>query len=241
MPRIPKVLAGGVAAVVLTAAIGGAAAFAQSTPTANTTAAAQQRAQEAQAFLSDFASKLGKSPTDVLAAFKQAEKDQVASAVQAGRLTQQQADQVNQRIDQQQGIPFGGPGFGERGHGPGGPGFGPGGDQALATWLGVQPADLMTALRSNQSLAQIAQAHGKSRDDLKQFLVQQEKARLDQAVQAGKLTQDQENQRLSDLSSHLDQMIDRTGPPPGGPRGPRGRGGPGAQASGAQPTSTPTR
>ncbi|HZQ99877.1 MAG TPA: hypothetical protein VFC93_13800 [Chloroflexota bacterium] len=241
MPRIPKVLAGGVAAVVLTAAIGGAAAFAQSTPTANPTAAAQQRAQEAQAFLSDFASKLGKSPTDVLAAFKQAEKDQVASAVQAGRLTQQQADQVNQRIDQQQGIPFGGPGFGERGHGPGGPGFGPGGDQALATWLGVQPADLMTALRSNQSLAQIAQAHGKSRDDLKQFLVQQEKARLDQAVQAGKLTQDQENQRLSDLSSRLDQMIDRTGPPPGGPRGPRGRGGPGAQASGAQPTSTPTR
>src|SRR5262245_33624813 len=111
MPRIPRIIptqgrrlvAGGAAAAVLTAAVAGAA-FAQSaTPTATggPRAAVQQRHQD---FLNDLSAKLGKSASDVLAAFKSAEKDMVANDVKAGRITQAQADQANQRIDQSTGI-----------------------------------------------------------------------------------------------------------------------------------------
>src|SRR5438309_1209075 len=78
-------------------------------------------------------------------------------------------------------------------------------------------------LQSGQTLAQIATEKGKTRDDLKAYLTSQEKTRLAKAVTDGKLTQAQADQRLADLSSRLDEMIDRTGPA-GGPRGmgPRG-------------------
>ncbi|HEY3111513.1 MAG TPA: hypothetical protein VGL23_22340 [Chloroflexota bacterium] len=237
-PRIPKVVAGGLAAAALTAAIGGAAFAQVSSPTATSRPNVEQRAQD---FLNAFATKLGKSPAEVQAAFKAVEKDRVAQAVKDGKLTQAQADQINARIDQSTGIgPFGGfgrPGF-ERGeHHKGGPG-GPGVDAAaLATFLGFQqPADLRTALQANKSLAQIAQEHGKSRDDLKAFLTQQEKTRLDQAVKNSRLTQAQADQRLAHFNSRLDQMIDRTGPP-GGPRGPRG---PRSLGQGPQGQASPT-
>lgn len=234
MPRIPRAVAGGVTAVVLAAAIGGAA-YAQSAPTATPTGGPRaQMQQRAQQFLNDFAAKLGKTPADVLGAFKAVEKDRVAQAVKDGKLTQQQADQANQRIDQAQGLPFGGPGFG---HGPGDHGKGPGGPRpmggpgmagdpaALAGFLGVQPQDLRTTLQG-KSLAQVAQEKGKTRDQLKAFLTQQIKARMDKAVQAGRVTQAQEDQRLAQFNANLDQMIDRVGPPAGGPgpRGPHGHG-----------------
>jgi len=233
-------VAGGLAAVALAAVVGGTAVFAQSSPTATPTNRPnpQQRAQD---FLNDFAGKLGKSPADVVAAFKAAEKDEIAKAVQAGRLTQAQADKINQRIDSSQGLPFGGGFFGRGGRGFGPPpGVKPGAQQrgpgqagpfgGVAGFLGIQPQDLMQALRSGKTLAQVAQDHGKSRDDLKNFLTTQEKNRLAQAVQAGKLTQQQSDQRLQNFTSHLDQMIDHAGNQrgPGGPRGQRG----------AQPTAT---
>ena len=47
---------------------------------------------------------------------------------------------------------------------------------------------------------------------------------LDQAVADGKLTAAQEATMLADLKSHVDDMVNRSGPPPHGPHG----GGPGA-------------
>jgi hypothetical protein len=226
-PRVSKVVAGGLAAAVLTAAIGGAAFAQVSSPTATPRATAEQKAQE---LLNALAGKLGKSPADVQAAFKAVEKDRVAQAVKDGKLTQAQADQINARIDAGSGIgPFGGfgrPGFAGGHHKgpPGGPGAVGMDASALATFLGFQqPADLRAALQS-RSLAMVAQDKGKSRDELKAFLTQQEKTRLDAAVKANRLTQAQADQRLADLSGRLDQLIDRTGPPPGrrGPGGPRG-------------------
>jgi hypothetical protein len=241
--RISKVLAGGLVAAALTASIGGAA-FAQSaTPTPTGRPSMEQRAQE---FLNALASKLGKSPTDITNAVKSVEKDRVAADLAAGRITQDQANQMNSRIDSSTGLPFGG-GFGPGpgGHGGKGPrGFGPGADPAaLATFLGVQPTDLRTGLQG-KSLAAYAQEKGKTRDQLKAFLTQQEKSKLDQGVQAGRLTQAQEDQRLADLGTRLDQMIDRVGPPagergPGGPRGGQGPRGQGQGAPGAATTATP--
>jgi hypothetical protein len=91
---------------------------------------------------------------------------------------------------------------------------------ALAQFFGMSTSDLQTAFKNGQSLAQIAQAHGKSTDDLKAFLTSQLKTKLDAAVSAGKMTSQQEQDALSKMSSHLDQMINaKPGSRPSGLRG----------------------
>ena len=238
-PRIRKALAGGITALALMAAVGGAANAQTPTtkPGGTPPANVQQRSQE---HLNSLASKLGKTPADLLAAFKAVKKEGVAKAVTEGKLTAAQAAEINTRIDQETGIGgFGG--LGGRG-GAGGPGMGgprggmehrggPGGiggpnSAALTQFLGIQDTALKTALQSGKSLAQVAQDNGKTRDALKTFLSTQAKTRIDAAVAAGKLTQDQATKMLANQSTHLDQMIDRTGAP-GGRGGHGGKGGPG--------------
>jgi len=99
---------------------------------------------------------------------------------------------------------------------PGGPtaagpgrGFGvfPGMINSVATFLGMSPTDLQTALRNGQTLAQVAQAHGKSTSDLKTFLTNQLKTQLDQQLANGKITSQQETNILDAANAHLDQLI----------------------------------
>jgi hypothetical protein len=56
--------------------------------------------------------------------------------------------------------------------------------EALATFLGTTTDELRTELRSGQSLAQIAEAHGKTRDELKSYLIDQYSAKLDEIIDA---------------------------------------------------------
>ncbi len=107
-------------------------------------------------------------------------------------------------------------------------------NQGLADFFGMSLTDLQTAVKSHQTLAQIAQAHGKSTADLKTFLTNAEKTRLDAAVSAGKLTSQQETTILNGQSQRLDNLINGTFPAggpagkgPHGARGERGFGGPG--------------
>ena len=95
----------------------------------------------------------------------------------------------------------------------------------LADFLGISVQDLQTALKSGQSLAQVGQAHGKSVSDLKTFLTNEQKTRLDQAVASGKMTSAQETAALAKESSLLDNLINNPIPqrrPQGQPGGPRG-------------------
>jgi len=93
--------------------------------------------------------------------------------------------------------------------------------QSIATYLGMNVTDLRSALSSGQTLAQVAQAHGKSASDLKTYLHNQLKARLDQEVAAGRITADRENALLSNADARFDQLINanlsQIGKPRGGP------------------------
>jgi len=77
----------------------------------------------------------------------------------------------------------------------------------VAGFLGISTTELQNDLRNGQTLAQIAQAHGKSANDLKTFLTNQLKTRLDQAVANGRITSQQETNLLNRESSRLDQLI----------------------------------
>jgi hypothetical protein len=106
-----------------------------------------------------------------------------------------------------------------QGCGPGGPGHGARASfvNAAADYLGVTKAELRTARQNGTSLAQLATQQGKSVAGLKQAIYDAAKADLDKAVAAGRITSAQETTMLSGLQSHLDDIVNSTGPPPLGP------------------------
>lgn len=81
---------------------------------------------------------------------------------------------------------------------------------AVATYLGLTPAELRAELRAGKSLAQIATEHGKTVAGLKSAILDAVEARLDKAVASGRLTAAQEKTILDRLSAHLDELVNRT-------------------------------
>jgi ribosome recycling factor len=160
----------------------------------------------------------GKSANDVATALKNAAHQRIDQAVTAGRVPADQATtqktQIDQRIDQMvnQVKPQGGPG------GPGGRG---GLDvNAAATAIGITPEQLRTEL-PGKSLAQVAQAHGKSANDVATALKTAAHQRIDQAVTAGRLAADQATTQKTQVDQRIDQTVNQVLPQrgPGGPRG----------------------
>ena len=177
-------------------------------------------------FLSRVAQKLGIDTPTLENAVKSAKSDEIDARVASGDLTQAQADALKQRIaNAPADAPFFGGGFGGHGHGMDRGGFGD--PSKLATFLGITPAQLRTELSANgATLAGVAQAHGKSRDDLKTFLTNDAKTRIAQEVTDGRITQAQADARLAQLTANLDARIDGT-MPAGHGHGPDDMGGPG--------------
>ncbi|MER3485469.1 MAG: hypothetical protein C4345_05335, partial [Chloroflexota bacterium] len=119
-----------------------------------------------QDFITDLAAQLG-LPPEVDAAVKATLKARV----------DQRAERIKQQIDAGNfpGLFDGGPRLGRHHPHAGGrlPGFlrADGRDliRDVADFLGMTPRDLLSEWRQGSSLAQIAEAHGKSRDDLRAF------------------------------------------------------------------------
>jgi hypothetical protein len=111
----------------------------------------------------------------------------------------------------------------------GGHGFGDyHGLDETAAYLGLGEDALRTRVESGQTLAQVAQAQGKSVDGLIDALVAEEKQELADAVAAGRLTQAQADERLTDLRARVTDKVNGVrpqfgggrrfgGPDPGGP------------------------
>lgn len=112
-----------------------------------------------------------------------------------------------------------GSGLQQQGPRRGGPPF----IKAAATYLGLDVKALCDQLKAGKTLADVAAAQNKSVDGLKQAIYDDAKSHMDKAVADGKLTSDQESARLSDLQSHLDDIVNKT--PPKHPQGPPPMGG----------------
>ncbi len=200
-------------------------------------AATQNSTNPRQAFLNDVAKRLNVTPQKLQEAMKGAFLDQLQAAVKAGRLTQAQANAIEQRMQQQGFPPLGpirpGPSSPLHFAGHAGP------IPAAASYLGLTDRQLFDELSSGKSLAQIAAQRGKSVSGLKAAMTASIRSRLDKLVAAKVITSAQETKVLSRLSSHLDQLINHTGgrfgPGMGGHFGPGGPGGPGAPGGQAGP------
>jgi hypothetical protein len=205
-----------IGAVVALAVTGGGVAYAAAT-----------NSDPRDELLSDAAQRLDVSPSELRAALEGAFSDQLDEAVRDGKLTQEQADAIKQRIARH-GLPLGGP------MGPGGPGhgqFGAGLD-AAADYLGLTQAQLARRLANGRTLAEVARAEGKSVDGLEQALVDAAKTRLDRAVADRQLTDAQRDRILSDIEEHVDELVNGRAPGPLGRHSGRGIG-PGGPPPGA--------
>ena len=189
-------------AVALFAIAGGGAAV----------AATQSNSPQAQsnAIVADAAGQLGVSLTQLSNALKQALSNQVDAAVTAGQLTQAQANELKARIEAGD-VPLVGLG---PGGGPGGRHLhlaGPGLD-AAATYLGLTESQLQTQLQAGKSLSDVAKANDKTVDGLVAAMVADAKQHIAADVAAGRLTEAQQTQILSDLERHITDMVNGTMP-----------------------------
>jgi hypothetical protein len=88
---------------------------------------------------------------------------------------------------------------------------GPFGD-AVASYLGLTPAELRAQVGDGRTLAQVAADQGKSVDGLKAAILAGAKTDLNVAVAAGKIAAAQEQKILADLESNIDQLVNSAGP-----------------------------
>jgi hypothetical protein len=131
----------------------------------------------------------------------------VAQRVKENKLTQTQADQLNQRIDKMplKGMPL--PILPQRGPTPQQKIAAAAGKLMLdtaANTLGMSPRDLLGELRDGLTLAEIAQQKGIDPNKLKTAMLAAANTRIDEAVKNGRLTQDKANELKATLAEKLD-------------------------------------
>jgi hypothetical protein len=88
----------------------------------------------------------------------------------------------------------------------------------VAGFLGISQEDLQAARQSGKSLAQIAAEKGKSEQDLVDYVIDQRSDWLDQLVSDGRITQEQADQRIQQMTEQVKENLNRTevGPNPSG-------------------------
>lgn len=173
--------------------------------------------QERDAIIASAAKEVGVEPAKLDAALKSAYESQIDAAVKAGQLTQDQADALKKRIEQN-GVPLGvpsrGDGFGHRGgehHGFGHRGGGAG-LEAAAAYLGIDRAAMFDALRNGTTLAELAKQKGKTADGLKQAITAAVTKQLAEAVADGRLDKTRADAITKDLPTRIDDLINGIGP-----------------------------
>lgn len=120
---------------------------------------------------------------------------------------------------------------GREGAGPRRFGFRAGIADAVTDVLGLEAADIRSRMADGQSLADIADAEGVEVQALVDAIVAEHQERLDAAVDAGRLTEEQAAERAEHLAFHAADMVEHTPMLDG--EGPHGMGrGPGRHGGG---------
>jgi uncharacterized protein YidB (DUF937 family) len=138
----------------------------------------------------------------------------LSGLVEDGTLTQEQADAVEQALEDARPE-----GFGHRG----------GGLHAdlstVAEALGLSEDDLRTALEGGQTLAEVAEEQGVDTQEVVDAIVTAQQERLDEAVADGDLTQEQADEIAANAEERVTALVNGEMPAFGGRGGPGGPGG----------------
>ena len=148
-------------------------------------------------FLGRVAEKLGISEEEFEAAVDEARTELIDEAVAEGRLTEVQAERLQER-----GFPFA---RGRMGHGRGQV------KDAAAEVLGMTQADLTEQLQDGNSLAEVAEAQGMSVEEFKAALLDQLQAQLGELVAEGEFTEEQADSIFGRIEERIDGIVSGEG------------------------------
>lgn len=160
--------------------------------------------RESQAVINDAANQLGVQPDELSDALKQALKNRVDKAVEDGRLTEDQGRKMKERIDVS-GVPLFGLGPGLKEHHEFHPFHAK--LEAAADYLDMTEAQLREALSDGKTLAQVARDRDKSVEGLVDALLAYAENKLENAVEAGRLTEAQKREMLAGLRQRIKDIF----------------------------------
>jgi hypothetical protein len=159
----------------------------------------------------------GRTREELKTFFTEQQQAQLSEAIAAGTMTQDEADSMMERfastiddmIDGNMSF-AGGPNNGGGMPGGGGPGLMVGGaTQEFADFLDIPLDQLESELSAEGATpASVAEAHGRTREELKTFFTDQMQWQLIEAVAAGTMTQDEADSMMERFASMIDDMID---------------------------------
>ena len=194
----------GLVATVAVLGVNGTASAQQPDPTSP----AQTKRQAIRAdFFGKVAQNLHVTVDQLKSAIKDAELQTVDDMQAAGTINADQAAKLKDRINNSKGL-------GLRGlFAP------PRAKRALAVRseivtsasaaIDIAPKDLRTELQAGKSIADVAGEHGVSLNDVKSRITYDARAKLDQAVSKGRLTQEKEDAALKKLADSLDDILNK--------------------------------
>jgi hypothetical protein len=164
-------------------------------------------------FLGRVAEKLGVSEEELTTAVQDVELEMIDEALAEGRINEEQAEKMRERVENGElRFPGGGP---RPQHG-----------RCLvahhlveetAQILGIEVREVIGALEDGQSLAQIAEANGMAVDDYKAALTAAVQAKLAEAVENGRITQERADAMIEKFNETVDRIINHV-PDDDGPR-----------------------
>jgi hypothetical protein len=177
-------------------------------------AGAQEGERRGERFVAETAERLGVTPEELTTAMTEAQVEIIDEAVAEGRLTEEQAAKLKERIEEYGPLSVMG-----RGHRVGkalchGARLVVG---AAAEVLGKDPAEVAEAVRSGESLAEQAEAQGTSVEDFKAALLDAIKATLQGKVEEGTIIQEQADRIFAGIEEHIDRIINFEGQGGNGP------------------------
>jgi polyhydroxyalkanoate synthesis regulator phasin len=151
---------------------------------------------------------LGISVEEYDAAVEQAQSQVVDEALAEGWLTEEQAELLQWRMDQAPGFGMRdmGRGFGKFGHGMMG-----GQDNLVsiaADKLGMKLTELLTELQDGKSIADVADEMGVDTQVIVDAYLAQVKENLDEAVAAGRITQNQADYQMEQVEQRVTDQLD---------------------------------
>jgi len=165
-------------------------------------------------FIVKTAEKLGISTDELTMAMSNAQFDLIDEAVASGKLTQDEAAKLKERVNEYGPLSVLGLRHRKDGAVCRGAKLVVG---AAAGVLQMDRADIVSALKSGQSLAEIAQSKGMGVDDFKAALLQSVKSKLDAKVTDGTITQEQSDRAYSAILGKIDEIVQFKGGSDGAP------------------------
>ncbi len=187
-------------------------ALAQGTTPTPTPGAKGPKVDSFNAFMEALAKRLGITVDDLKKKVSEASGDVIDQWVKDGRITQEQANTLKERLNTAPrfGLVF--PKFGHgpflQGHGPGKPPLGVGAPhggsleefEAVAKVLKLSPAELTNQLHAGKTYADIAKAQGVDEAAVKKAIIDVRIAQIDRAVQDGVMTKEQADKLKANLT-----------------------------------------